>query len=474
MEQIPDHIVVIGAGDGELAPMIAERHPDIDVTEYIAFPDLVNCYRDPAVEYVTTAEGWVRRHEDVMRRRNGKVQLLGLVNRGYGELARFQTGVVSWTHKKLIGDEHEDLRRQVVSARGAQATANLWQHGWFTDLQGAAKGGTAVIVAQGPGLSLELVDLAQRQGAIIMCAAQAVSRLNDAGLVPDMVFVTDPTDLVTRQLKPDAKFGVLLVDTMTDPALAERYRGRMYYYHLVSAHMQHVAWTRLGLPTYYEAWTTVTETMLALSEVLEVSTVLMTGVDYSGRERERSMGGTGKAWRCQGNDGDLWWTNPHYYSGSQWAGWFARISAMRAGVRHYRFSDGLEIRGIQQLSAYKAHEAAEPMLTDIKRCPIPLPHPHPEARQTLRGVLVEAAQMTQGIYRAGGRAYLTREDAEATGLDVVQLAGPPRVGPKVSSEIPDMRELDLHARREILLGLADQLGGGTHADVRSTMRGLRT
>ena len=485
-EDIKDATVItmIGMGKGYLAEAV-RRHtkPNVDVMVYDPFPSITDEVLNADLEGVHIITTPKQLTDYYLHKATHGGLMIGTIDRpAYGNLAMFERNLLKWAHDRLANNDMMDMRKQVISERAINVTANLWRHGWITDLAHVANDRPIVIVAQGPGLSLEGVEYAQRKGAIIMCAVQAVKMLNEAGITPDFACLTDPMPAVSRQLEGyEPKFGALLVDTMTDPWVAKRWPDKLYYYHLRSAHLQHIAWSRLGLPQLHEPWATVGENMQALAVMMGAKMIITTGIDYADHRRERAGAGLGERWPLRALDGSTWWTNPHYFVGAKWSAWFARSHERRSGLRYYRFSAGmpLDLHPLHELAPDSMTSMCSILIDERPRFEAPAPIMHQEAKRTLADVLHEAARLEQGAYRVSRQVVYDRKTAEGLskeiGVEIETLAPPITPSPKITKECPDMAALPQPRRHEIAT-LADELlqEDNRDANLLTTLPGVRT
>jgi hypothetical protein len=123
-----------------------------------------------------------------------------------------------------------------------QACANistLARHSPIHALDGVFAGRAAVIVSPGPSLEKNIDRLHSVQGrALIIAPAQTLTRLVDAGVIPDVVMVTDPLDLTAEPYRFFAR-----ADRCPDTILVAK--GNCHH-HVLNAGFKRVFWTLNG------------------------------------------------------------------------------------------------------------------------------------------------------------------------------------------------------------------------------------
>ncbi len=119
--------------------------------------------------------------------------------------------------------------------------STLARHSPLRALDGVFAGRAAIIVSPGPSLEKNIDHLRSVQGrALIIAPAQTLTRLVRAGVIPDVVMVTDPLDLTAE---PYRFFD--LTDQCPDSILIAK--GNCHY-QVLNAGFKHVFWTLNGTP----------------------------------------------------------------------------------------------------------------------------------------------------------------------------------------------------------------------------------
>ncbi len=214
-----------------------------------------------------------------------------------------------------------------------------------------------------------------------------IGRKHDANALPDLVILVDPTEIVYElSVGWEPKFGAILCDTMVDTRALDRWKGKLFFFHIRSAHKQHDAWKELGLPIWDRPWLTSGEIVTEVANGLNPGAVFVMGIDYADLERTKV-----NCHKMTGLSGEIW-TNLHYYFGSKYSGdvfseWSQRFPVVRA-------SYGLGVAGCTQIRPEGSMIAVDEMTKELgpkERWVCPPASPHPEWRRLLLAMMLEGA-----------------------------------------------------------------------------------
>jgi len=199
---------------------------------------------------------------------------------------------------------------KAVSQRSLDFLARLPTLGLVQEHYGLGAGRTCLIVSPGPTLDVDMVKGYYLSGYPILCAAQALAKLNAAGVQPTATVCLDPQGVIYDYLQAGASPGAIYADAMVDPRIWDAHPDRCFAFSVPTAHCHAQVWRSMGYDWLDEPCITVSEVMLEIAIQMGFSSVLTSGVDYWVPMRTETC-------RIECLDGR--WTGAHYYAG--WHAW---------------------------------------------------------------------------------------------------------------------------------------------------------
>jgi len=167
---------------------------------------------------------------------------------------------------------------------------------------------TCVVVSPGPTMNLDGLKRLQELHYPIICCAQAVEKLNAAGIVPHATVCLDPQPAIFDQLDKGTDPGWVYADAMSDPRIWEKYGPKAFAFTVPTAHCHALVWREMGYDWMDVPSVTVSEMMLEIAFKMGFNAVVTSGVDYYSPVRTERM-------KLELKGGK--WTDAHYFGGSK-------------------------------------------------------------------------------------------------------------------------------------------------------------
>jgi len=294
-----------------------------------------------------------------------------------------------------------------------------------TRLKGVFRGRTALLLAGGPSLDAILPwTFEHRERIVVMAVSRVSRRLQQVGLIPDLVFSVDPTELSFDVSKEMLEFGdeVALIHAFhMTPLLLGQWRGPSFYLGDL------LPWKSPRNPASLpNSGPTVTNTALSVGQALGFHRIILAGVDLC-FSRSGHTHAEGSNERQAGPRFDLTGLQVETYGG-----WLADTSPDFA---HARFNLEIQARQLAQLGCELINPSPDSArVAQVRHCPladIDLPeepidartilHRHPStatarrqhvssllreirrgihSARAIRALAVEALDHNLGIYRS--------------------------------------------------------------------------
>lgn len=213
---------------------------------------------------------------------------------------------ISMCEAKINRDQMKSVK--AVSKRSAEFLQWLPKIGLVQEHYKAGLDRACVIVSPGPELNLDLVKKAQELNYPIICCAQALEKLNEAGITPDITVCLDPQPAIFEHLEKGKNPGWIYADAMSDGRIWEKYHEKAFAFSVPTAHCHALVWRELGYDWMEVPSVTVSELMLEIAWKLGFAAVVTSGVDYFSKERTERM-------KLELKGGI--WSDAHYYAGSR-------------------------------------------------------------------------------------------------------------------------------------------------------------
>ena len=213
---------------------------------------------------------------------------------------------ISMCEAKFNRDQMKSMK--AVSKRSAEFLQWMPKIGLVQEHYKLGMDRACVIVSPGPELNLDMVKKAKDLHYPIICCAQALAKLNEAGIVPDVTVCLDPQPAIFEQLDKGTDPGWVYADAMSDGRIWEKYHEKAFAFSVPTAHCHALVWRELGYEWMEVPSVTVSELMLEIAWKMGFAAVVTSGVDYFSKQRTERM-----KLELQGG----LWTDAHYYAGSK-------------------------------------------------------------------------------------------------------------------------------------------------------------
>lgn len=229
-----------------------------------------------------------------------RAEVVAIVNPVIGRVHREATeAAMRCAAKAWFGARaNQDAKRQNAGRYLLNTLRNLRsivQEGDAAALGGAFAGVPAVLVAAGPSLDRNLVDIASYRDRVLLIAVDTALRpLLGAGIEPDLVVGVDPTEANARHLAelPPCPGTYFVSEGSLDPEAMPAFAGRTFYFRVTD----HTPWPWLreqGIERgKLRAWGSVLTTAFDLALKMGCDPIAFTGADLAFTEGRPYARGT--------------------------------------------------------------------------------------------------------------------------------------------------------------------------------------